>query len=77
MWSPGLAVRAAIADRAHDLVQSRDAGFRSCPRERVPSSLLAGSVPGVGVGAVAAVAVVLALGNGVLLDQHAEGPAFQ
>lgn len=68
MGSPGSAVGAAIADRAHDLVQRSEAGFRRRPRERVPPGLFSGPVPCVGIRSVAAMAVMLAFGNGVLLD---------
>ncbi len=77
MWSPGSAVGAAIADRSHDLVQSGEAGLRGRSGERVPPSLFSGPVPSIGIRSVTAVAVMLAFGNSMLLDQHAECPAFQ
>ena len=77
MWSPGLTVWAAVANRSHHLVHCGEAGLRRRPGEWVPPSLFPCPVPCVGIRSVAPVTVMLAFGNGTLLDQHAEGPAFQ
>jgi hypothetical protein len=70
--SPGRCRRAA-----HHVIEGGDAGLRGGAGERVPPSFLTRSVPGVWIGAVAAVAVVLALAHRALLDQRAERPALQ
>jgi hypothetical protein len=75
MWSPESAVWATIAYRSHDLIQRGDAGLGGRSGKRVPPSFFAGPVPCVGIRAIAAVTVMIAFGNGVLLDQHAECPA--
>src|SRR5437762_5347328 len=74
---PVAAVWAGIAEGAHHLVDCRDARFRRATRERVPLGFFAHPVPDIGIGAVAAVAMVLAFFDRAELDQRAERPALQ
>ena len=74
---PVAAVWAGIAEGAHHLVDCRHARFRSATRERIPPGSLARPVPGVGVGAVAALAMVLAFFDRAVLVQRADRPALQ
>jgi hypothetical protein len=71
------AIRAGIADPAHHLVDRGQTGGRRGPGKWAPPRFLARPVPGVGVGPIAVVAVVRALGDSALLDQRAERPALQ
>jgi hypothetical protein len=73
----GSAVRAGIADRLHDFFQSGNTRLWCGTRERVPPSLFTGPVPSVRIGAVASVTMILAFGDRLLLDQHAQGPALK
>ena len=46
-------------------------------REGVPPRFFTGSVPGIGIGVVPPVAVVLTFRDRLLLNQDAKGPAFK
>ena len=63
--------RTVIADAPHDLFHGLDADFRGGARERVVPSRLSRTVPGVWIGAVPAVAMVLALSDHGVIDQRA------
>jgi hypothetical protein len=62
------AIRTGIANAAQHLFHCGNAGFRRSARMRVPPSLFASPVPGFGISAIDAVAVVFAFLHGALLD---------
>jgi hypothetical protein len=77
MWSRLPAIRAGFSDRAHDLVQRGDAGFRRGAGERMPPGFLPRSGPRVRIGPVLPVSVMLAFCHRALFHKGSERPSLK
>src|SRR5260221_554628 len=71
------ALRAGVSNRAHDVFHYGNARLGIRAGEWVPPSLFPSPVPGIGIRAVDAVAVVRTFHDHALLDQHTERPASE
>lgn len=77
MWSRLAAVGAGISDGLHDLIQRLEAGFRRGSGKRGGPRLRPSSRPGVRIGPVFPVTVIVAFRHGTLIDEGSKGPALK